>query len=170
MIQDLIHTKNFWEEYPNTKIDPRIHLFWETDKSPNKEETSKIMWALAYCLERHSPLFNSDAKWESVKKTIIKDDKFKWSNYDTIKIAYTDLCLTPEEKAYHELLGLLENRRKYYSDFKYKGAEAAEIKVVEQMIGNTLKLNQDIAKVKELLQDKTMKQPKNKSLSDSGKI
>lgn len=170
MITELNHTKNFWTEYPATKTDPRIYLFWETDTSKDKEESSKIMWALAYCLERHSPLFNSDVKWESVKKTILKEDTFKWDKYDNIKTAYLDLCMTPEEKAFYELLTLLENRRKYYTDFKYKGAEPAEIKAVEQMIGNTLKLSQDIAKVKDLLKDKSMKQPKNKSLSDSNKI
>lgn len=170
MINDLDHKKNFWMEYSEIKVDPRIHEFWDKDSSKNKEESSKVMWALAYCLERHSPLFNSDAKWEAVKRTILKDEKFKWDKVDHLKTAYLDLCMTPEEKAYNELLLLLENRRKYYSTFTYQGKEANDIKVVEQMIGNTLKFNQDLAKVKELLQDKSLKQPKNRSLSDSGKI
>jgi hypothetical protein len=69
---DSFDTKvNFWEEFPDYKINAVFGLFWKRNKEAGPhylEASSKFMWLLALCYDRKSSFFAQPEKdkWEVV--------------------------------------------------------------------------------------------------------
>jgi hypothetical protein len=63
----------------------------------------------------------------------------------------------------------MESRQKYITSFNYLTADPKERDTVEKMIGNTLKLHQQLNEAKKLIEAKSnLKTKKPKSLADQG--
>jgi hypothetical protein len=140
-------SKNYWECFPEITTIVSFKEFKDKDKSKNKEESSRIMWAIHLCLKPNSLLYNDPEKWNRVKVSILEDSKFKWDKYENLKTDYMELVLAPAEKYFHIL-------------------NDSQMRVVESMSTNMYKIGLEYDKVKKLLNEEYSNTEKPKSLMD----
>lgn len=111
---------NFWEANPNFKSIKEFKLLRDSDKSKNKDNSSRIMWAIALCLDK-----NIENTWRNVPveeaqpllaEDIIGDPKFDWDSIkDLIFIYKTRVMSLPEkdllnfERKLHERQNFIDN-------------------------------------------------------------
>ena len=70
---------NFWEEFPDYKLNKIFGVFWKVNRKLGKlEQSSLFMWALALCYDRKSSFFNQPEqdKWEVVSEDLFSDMHF----------------------------------------------------------------------------------------------
>lgn len=95
---------NFWELNPLMKTIGEFKDLFNNDKSKNKVDSSKVMWAIALLIDP-----NENNVWRNVtedeKKLLIKEDfledkKFFWEDPFIVKLIekYIHHCLTHSEK------------------------------------------------------------------------
>jgi folate-dependent tRNA-U54 methylase TrmFO/GidA len=159
-------SKNYWECFPEITTIVSFKEFKDKDKSKNKEESSRIMWAIHLCLKPNSLLYNDPEKWNRVKVSILEDSKFKWDKYENLKTDYMELVLAPAEKYFHIFNDILEKKRVFLKDFDYTKANDSQMRVVESMSTNMYKIGLEYDKVKKLLNEEYSNTEKPKSLMD----
>lgn len=170
---------SFWVEFPGIKIYELFNKLYRSDKSRNKESSSRLMWAIYLVMNPESNLYNDPNKEASVAKNWLKDPKFKWENHVEYTDSYRDLVLTTAEKAlqnWNEMMIMRDKQLKslYKSLFDQEDKEAAvsTLEKVDKMLANTAKMFADYAKIKkDYEEEKTTKKGKSiSSLSDSDEI
>ena len=120
MIVELYYKgNNFWDINPEFRILDVFNNFYTKDKSKNKEHSSNIMWALAFCVRRESPMYNLPDKWELSAKDIVKDPKFKWSDYEDLVALFKSTYLTQAERSLLAWDELMSKRDKYLKEQDY---------------------------------------------------
>ena len=70
---------NFWEEFPDYKLNKIFGVFWKVNRKLGKlEQSSLFMWGLALCYDRKSSFFNQPEqdKWEVVSEDLFSDMHF----------------------------------------------------------------------------------------------
>lgn len=116
---------DYWSLHPGMKTFLVFDSLYREDKSKDKTESSKLMWAIALLVDPHEK-----NPWKNVnpldKKMLIsidflKDEKFNWDSEDIINLieAYKDKCLTVAEKALVELQSKLAERAKFIKETTY---------------------------------------------------
>ena len=153
MIEKFDSSLNFWDLHPQFKIKTPFRDLYEKDKSKKKEESSLIMWFIAFCYDldprnifRNAPL---EDKHEVVGLDYCGDKNYFKNNRSKLEpliTAYLDLSLTPEERHYANWVALLEDRSKFLQGQKY-GLENFE--ALDKMAAATEKLILTLKKIKE---------------------
>lgn len=166
---------SFWKEFPGIQYHSVFNKLYKSDKTRNKDKSSKLMWAIYLLVNPESNLYNDPNKEKTIPETFLKDPNFKWDKYEDLIYAYKDVALTTAEKALQNWNELMEMRDKSLKEMYKKALEDGDIAGLaglDKMIANTSKLFADYAKVKkEYEEEKTLKQGKSiSSLSDSDEI
>jgi|GEM_PF-3243203 len=116
MIEKWNSSNNFWETFPHFRIIDLFDKFYKKEK--NKTFSSNIMWAIAFCVKRDSPMYNLPNKWELAAKDIVKKD-INWDDYDDIVSMFKQSVLTQAERSLLAWEELMFKRDKYLKTQDY---------------------------------------------------
>ena len=82
---------NFWKEYPELIFPEPLNKLYTADKSKNKVESSKIMWAVYMVTSPNSIYYNHHNKEDIIARDFLKDPKFKWSSIKDVVSFYRNI-------------------------------------------------------------------------------
>jgi len=94
-----LHDNNFWDVNKELLILEQFSKYYSDDKSKDKQDSSKILWAVFYAYSPDSKFFNYPNKLEVLSKDFIKNPKFKWESIRDIIDAFKNLVLSDAERA-----------------------------------------------------------------------
>jgi hypothetical protein len=165
----------FWEVYPDLTIIDIYNKLYLSDKSKNKEESSRTMWAIYYVLNPDSMFFNVPDKYDAIAKDHLKDPKFKWNTLKKELEIYKTTVLTDAERAlinWGEIMTMRDNSLKDLYRTALRDRDIKSLKDLDVMLSNTPKMFEDYKKVrKDFEEEKTSKKGKHiKSLTESNEI
>lgn len=117
--------ENYWELHPIVTTIPEFNKFYKEDKSKNKEESSRKMWAIAFYVDQ-----NDDNPWRNIidedKIKLIEEDymkgyKFKLSDpkIQLLIEAYLNNCMSIPEKELYILIKKLQERSEFIKNTPY---------------------------------------------------
>ena len=109
--------ENFWELNPEFKI--IFDIFYSSDKSKGKEESSKIMWAMYFKLHPDSNFYNLPDKDDIIKNKFLKRPDFKWETYEDVELMFINAVLTQAERSLYEWNEFMKKRDKYLKNTEY---------------------------------------------------
>ena len=109
----------FWEVCPEFRIIKVFDELYIKDKSKGHENSSNIMWSIAFCLRKESPMYNLPNKWELAAKDIVSDAKLKWDRYEDVIMAFKDSHMTQAERSLLAWEELMCKRDKYLKEQEY---------------------------------------------------
>lgn len=167
--------ENFWKLNPELKYMSPFNKLMEGDESPNKEMSSKLMWAVyLYCdpESRFARMAEDDRKKE-IAENYLQLDKEIWESEDFITIVrgYEEKVLTKLQKSFNRLLKKLEERDLFISKTPYNENNA---KKLDDMFANSSKIYQQLLEIEnELSSEKkagNIKGGRKESLSEQKKI
>lgn len=173
---------NFWIMNPQLKI--VFDDFYTKDKSKDKTESSKMMWAVALITDSDSKFDNlpQDDKKDLVAKDYLKNPKFKWAIVKDLVSTYENLILTPAKRALKIWNEKVLERAEFLKKTKYNlgtiGGKGAYVggtaDLIDKMMANTKKLYDDYQRVIKDLEEEEMQEigkgNRVASLTDSGEI
>jgi hypothetical protein len=142
---------NFWKVNKQLCIPEEFESFRYNDRSRDKEESSKIMWAIALLLDPDSKfkrLRLQDRK-TLIAKDYIKNEKFQWDKYKDIILMYEKLILTPAQRQLSELERKLDERTEFLNNTPYND-ESYEM--IEKIRKNTSDWYDDLERIKDKLE------------------
>lgn len=148
MIDNIDPSFNFWDANPQMKI--AFRKLFEEDKSKQKNESSKIMWAITL-------LWHPDSKFRSVgeeyRKKLIEDDhlkindagrgkkgrpkRFDWDQYKEEIDKFKDLCLSKAQRFLVEWETKMEERAEFISMIPY---DAETFEMLDKLLEKTDKI------------------------------
>jgi hypothetical protein len=106
IIEKWKNNSNFWDCFPQFKA---IEVF---NKFSKNKDSSNIMWAIAFCIRRESPMYNLPEKWELAAKDIAKK-KIDWNEYEEIINLFKQSAMTQAERSLLAWEELMIKRDKY---------------------------------------------------------
>lgn len=144
---------NFWDLYPEFKITMSFKNLYKSDKSRNKESSSRIMWFVALC---HSPNSRYRNLEINDRYETIGDDYFNTPNYyeenkkriDPIIEDYIRTNLTAAQRHLEEWDKKQDERSKFISGVKYSLNTYEDL---DKMAINTTKIFDTFRLIKEQL-------------------
>jgi hypothetical protein len=183
----------FWDVLPEFKILEIFNKLYSKDKSKNHEYSSNIMWAIAFCLRKESPMYNLPNKWELAARDIVLDDKLNWDKYEDEILMFKQSYMTQAERSLLSWEELMFKRDKYLKAQEYyfdqymvdddgdnvtsKTGQFITVKgtadQLDKAFSTTPKMYSDFYKIKKEIDDDEIKRGKGnkiKSLSDAGDI
>jgi len=151
---------NFWIANPNFKSIGIFKLFMDKDKSKNKDYSSRVMWAIALCLD-----MNIENTWRNIPEIdkkilltqdIIGDTKFDWESVKDLYNAYEDRVLSIPEKDLRRYEQKMHDRQIFIDNTEYSldsfSEEGKAIKgtaeQLDKMMVNTPKIYQQHEELK----------------------
>ena len=169
------HDNNFWELNSDLIILDEFGKIYYKDKSKNKQDSSKIMWAIFYAFNPESKFFHYPNKQEVISQSFIKDDGFKWEDYREVIESYKNLVLSDAERAlinWNEIMIMRDNSIKELYKKAIEESDTDELVKIDKMLANTPKMFEDYKKIKkDFEEEKVTKKGKTiASLSDSGEL
>jgi len=194
MIGSYFKGNNFWEVIPEFRVINAFDSFYREDNSKSHEFSSNVMWGIAFCLRRESPMYNLPDKWELAAKDIIGNDKFVWEDYSVIVNTFKQSYMTQAERSLLSWEELMTKRDKYLKGQEYyfdqyltdeksgdniKSRTGQLITVkgtaeqLDRAFSTTPKMYSDFFKIKKSIEDDDIKRGKGnkvKSMSDSNEI
>jgi hypothetical protein len=193
MIGKYFKGNNFWEVLPEFRILEVFDEFYREDKSKKHEVSSGIMWAIAFCLRKESPMYNLPNRWELAAKDIAGDGSIVWDKYDKIIMAFRESYMTQAERsllAWEELMGkrdkYLKGQEYYFDQYmvdengdnvRSKTGQLITVKgtadQLDRAFSTTPKMYSDFYKIKKEIEDDEIKRGRGnkvKSMSDSNEI
>ncbi len=111
--------ESFWEVCPEFLVLELFADFHKSDKSKNKQKSSSVMWAIAFCLKRESPMYNLPNKWELASTDIIKDPKISWEDLDHLVHLFRETHTTQAERSLFAWEELMYKRDRYLKQQDY---------------------------------------------------
>ena len=183
----------FWEVLPEFRVLEIFDKLYKQDTSKKHEHSSNIMWALAFCLRKESPMYNLPNKWELSAKDIVLEDKMNWDKYEDEILAFKQSFMTQAERSLLAWEELMFKRDKYLKAQEYyfdqymvnengdnilsKTGQFITVKgTAEQLdkaFSTTPKMYSDYYKIKKEIDDDEVKRGRGnkiKSMSDSNEI
>lgn len=146
-------TKNFWILNPNFLIRDVYSNLHKKDKSKNKEESSKIMWAIALLVHQDpSNTFKNlspKKKEELIIKEYLKDPKFKFSLYKEEIKTFEEACSTPMRRQLTECHRFLDEKTEL---MKTMTLDLSNWEMLQEMIISNKDLHTAIKKIEEDLE------------------
>ena len=169
------HENNYWDLNPELLLLEEFDKFRFKDKSKDKQDSSKIMWAIFYAFHPESKFFNYPNKLEVLQKDFIKDPKFKWDSVKNIIDAFKNLVLSDVERAlinWNEIMIMRDQSIKDLYKKAIEDSDTDELVKIDKMLANTPKMFEDYKKIKkDYEEERTTKKGKSiSSLSDSGEL
>jgi hypothetical protein len=145
---------NFWLEYPELTFPEALNKLYVNDKSKNKVDSSKLMWAVFMITSPNSIYYNHHNKEEVIARDFLKDPKFKWSSIKEAIDFYRNGVLTIAEQSlitWNEMMILRDKTLKelYASAAKKKAEGLDDLVTIDKMMSNTAKMFADYKKIKE---------------------
>lgn len=115
--------ENFWETNPIFKTVKIFEEFYNKDKTKGKKKSSQIMWAIAFLVDPHEHniwknLTELDKK-VLIQDDFLKNDKFKWSEYQELIDEYYNRVLSIPEKDFQELIDKMNERKEFIKSTPY---------------------------------------------------
>lgn len=169
------HDNNFWELNSDLVILDEFSKLYYKDKSKDKQDSSKILWAIFYAYNPESKFFNYPNKQEVISTSFLKDPKFKWEDYKDLIEAYKNIVLTDAERAlinWNEIMTMRDQSIKDLYKKAIEDSDTDELVKIDKMLANTPKMFEDYKKIKkDYEEEKVTKKGKTiASLSDSGEL
>jgi hypothetical protein len=184
---------NFWETFSDFRAISEFEQLYKEDKSAKKNRSSNIMWAIAFCLRRESPMYNLPNKWELSARDIIGEKDFDWETVEIVVNVFKQTQLTQAERSLIAWEELMFKRDKYLKGQEYyfdqylvdksgdnvvtKTGQFVTVKgTAEQLdkaFSTTPKMYSDFSKIRKEIEDEDIKRGRgNKviSASDSNEI
>lgn len=109
----------FWDVIPEIRVLEVFDSLYQKDKSKNHEHSSNIMWAIAFCVRKDSPMYNLPEKWALAAKDIVLDAKLNWDKYEDIIMSFKQSYLTQAERSLLAWEELMFKRDKYLKSQEY---------------------------------------------------
>jgi hypothetical protein len=193
MIDKYFKGNIFWDVLPEIRVLEIFDSLYEKDKSKNHEVSSNIMWAIAFCTRKQSPMYNLPDKWKLAAKDIALNEKLNWNKYEDEIYAFKQSYLTQAERsllAWEELMFKRDKylkEQEYYFD-SYKTDENGDnimsrtgqlitlkgtAEQLDRAFSTTPKMYSDYYKIKKEIEDDEIKRGRGnkvKSMSDSNEI
>lgn len=114
---------NFWIANPNFKSVDIFKKYYDKDKSKDKDYSSRVMWAIAMLVDlnvqnvwRNKP---EQEKAPILKKDVIQDDKFEWSDVENLKQEYISRCTSIPMQELRNFLNKIHDRQKFIDDTNF---------------------------------------------------
>ena len=193
MIDKYFKGNNFWDIVPEFRAIGIFDVLYTKDKSTKKEYSSGIMWAIAFCLRKESPMYNLPDKWKLAAKDIACDERINWDKYDEIIYAFKESHMTQAERsllAWEELMfkrdKYLKEQENYFDKYmtdeggdnvKSRTGQFIVIKgtadQLDRAFSTTPRMYNDYYKIKKEIEDDEIKRGRGnkiKSMSDSNEI
>ena len=193
MIGKYFKGNNFWEVLPEFRSIYIFDSFYREDKSKSHEKSSNIMWAIAFCLRKESPMYNLPNRWELAAKDIACNEKLNWDDYEHIIMSFKESYMTQAERsllAWEELMSKRDKylkQQEYYFD-KYMTDEGGDnvksrtgqfitvkgtAEQLDKAFSTTPRMYSDFYKIKKEIEDDEIKRGKGnkiQSLNDANEI
>lgn len=112
---------NFWELNPELKIPEEFAEFYNSDKSKDKSESSRIMNALYLLLDKESKyreLPNKERKL-LIAKDYLKNKDFNWDSIKNLQDLYIKVTLKKAKRLLRNWEIKLEERDEFIASIKY---------------------------------------------------
>lgn len=189
VVTSFTEDQNFWESNPQLLLDKTFKEFRKADKSRGKQDSSNVMWWVAFCYDldpankyRGLPL---EDKHSILGEELLKDAQYyekHASKLDPLIERYMQLMDSPAKRALREWEQKMTERAAFIRDTKYtmgeindKGAwVGGTATVLDTMMKNTKSLYDAYQEVlKQLAEedsDEMVKGGATASLSDEGEI
>lgn len=166
---------SFWDDYPELKIPKEFNKLYSEDKSKNKANSSRIMWAIHLHSHPESKLYNLPNKEEVIARDFINQKDFKWETYIDLLELYKNVVLSPAERALQNWDEIMTLRDKGVKEFYIDALEAKDADIIvklDKVLSATPKMFDDYKRIKESYEDEKIKKKGTKiaSLSDSDEI
>lgn len=142
---------NFWKVNKQLSIPEEFESFRYNDRSRDKEESSKIMWAIALLLDPDSKfkrLRLQDRK-TLIAKDFLKNEKFQWEKYKDITTFYEKLILTPAQRQLMIWEQKLDEKTELMSVTTY---DLDNAEMLEKLLASNSKLFTELERIKEQLE------------------
>jgi len=183
----------FWEVLPEFRVLEVFDKLYKSDNTKKHEHSSNIMWAIAFCLRKESPMYNLPNKWELAAKDIVLEDKMNWDKYENEILAFKQSYMTQAERSLLAWEELMFKRDKYLKAQEYyfdqyavdergdnvtsKTGQFITVKgtadQLDKAFSATPKMYSDYYKIKKEIDDDEIKRGKGnkvKSLTDANQI
>jgi len=138
---------NFWVLHPQLLLAEGFKEFHKQDKSKNKEDSSKIMWAIAFIYDNESQYSNWPIK-DRIKfvNTEILEGKIKFSEqeYKAIIKTYDSFQDTPARRQLKEWARIMDEKTDLLKTLKYT---TESYKMVEEMLISNSKLYSELERI-----------------------
>lgn len=166
---------NFWKLNPQLLIPEPLAKLYKQDKSKDKNDSSRIMWAICLYIdpseENKFRNFPEKDRKELIISDYLQDSKFKFESYKDITDWYSKNMLSNVERALISWRNKLTERETFIMSTVYT-LESAD--ALDKIMANTDKLFNQLERVekqyvKEQIDSKD-KGGKEASLSDKGLI
>jgi len=170
-----IFEKNFWSIHPEMRFAASLEEFYKKDKSKDKKESSKIMWAIQMCEEPNSKFYNRPNKYKEMTETFLKSIKVNWKKLTPIIDSYRDTALSDAERAltsWNETIKMRDHAiKELYQELLQEGTamlDTKALKDVDSMLAATPKMFDDYNKIKATFEEEKIhkKGAQTLSLSD----
>lgn len=168
---------SFWECNPILLTVGAFKKLYDSDKSKNKNKSSKVMWSVALCTDMHQDniwkTYKLAEKQALIKEDYLEDKNFDWEHETIIELieTYTSFCMTKLEKDLVSWENKLEQRSTFLNDEPYTMDNAKELDVV---FLNSEKISIMISNIREKISEESdkgqMKGGATESLSEQGEI
>jgi len=152
-------SSNFWLTNPQLVIPEPFNNLYRQDKSKDKEDSSRIMYAICFLLDP-----SSDNKFKNIpepdRKALIsrdylKDPKFKWEEYsELIKYCKNNFILTQAERSLYEMEKQLHERDLFLATWDWDRESGLD---KDKMLASNQKLHADLNRIKELVKQEEVK-------------
>ena len=166
---------NFWDLCPLMRVPDLFSKLYNADKSKHKEESSKLMWAIAMIMDTSEDnIYRNlieDERKQVVAMDWLKDEKFKWEDYQKYLDLYQQLNSSKLEKDLYLLECKVEERTKFIQDTKYTIEDGDKL---DRIISNTPKIYELIKSLRDEIEKGegagVVRGKRTESASELGKI
>lgn len=168
---------NFWEVYPDLKLALSFKQLYKSDKSRNKEVSSKKMWFVVLTNALNSRYINIPEKerYEVIGEDFMGDPKYFENNKDVLGVLIEDLrklSETPSQRHLRQWVKTLEDRTTFLEEVEY---DLTNYKSLDDMAANTAKLMDTFKKLQDMILKEeagvgSVKGGGQESLADTGEI
>jgi hypothetical protein len=174
MIDKYFKGNDFWDVCPEFRAIKVFNDFYKVDNSSN------IMWAIAFCLRKESPMYNLPNKWELAGRDIILSGTFDWSTVEHLVNSFKESHLTQAERSlllWEELMAKRDaylKSQEYFFDYMEDGRlKKGTAEQMDRAFSATPKMYNDYYKIKKEIEDDEIKRGRGnkiKSASDANEI
>lgn len=164
---------NFWKANPQLCIAGALKSLYENDKSKDKEESSRIMWAIALAYDIESKFFNLPLieRKKFISKDYLKNEKFDFDKYKDCIEFYEKLSITPARRQLIVWNTKLDEKTEFLATLPYNAQNA---KLIDELLSSNTKLYEALAKISEELVKEgdrgVVKGGSEESLSEKGEL
>lgn len=175
MIEKYFKGNNFWEVCPEFRAIGVFDDYYDTDNSKGHMISSNIMWAIAFCLRKESPMYNLPNKWDLAAKDIALNEKLDWDIYKHLISTFKASYMTQAERSlllWEELMAkrdtYLKHQEYYFDTIEDGKLKKGTAEQLDRAFSVTPKMYNDFYKIKKEIEEDEIKRGRgNKIISES---